>query len=148
MSVQKLFTRSLIAASLFGLLGGAAFAAEKAAPAAQKQANPMMQLKSALKISSAQEGAWNNFVAAYSNRFVPSRNPSPQEFNSWKTPQRVDFLKSLRGEETAFINKRYDASVALYGQLNDEQKKQFDMMTATPVASNQPTAPAKGKKHK
>ena len=113
MSVQKLFTRSLIAASMFGLLGGAAFAAEKAAPAAQKQANPMMQLKSALKISSAQEGAWNNFVAAYSNRFVPSRNPSPQEFNSWKTPQRVDFLKSLRGEEFDKIVEGYAAELSV-----------------------------------
>ncbi len=132
MFAQKLIAKSLVAVAM---IGGAVGVAQ-----AQQQNNEINQIKTALKINASQESIWNSFVTTYSQSFKPSRNPTAAEFNAMKTPQRIEFLKNLRAEEGAFLNKRYDASVNLYSKLDDSQKKAFDDMTAQPV---QQAAPAK-----
>ena len=135
MTFTKTFAKPLIAAAMMGVLGtsGVAMAQKAPANAAANAQNQIAQLKNVLKINAGQEAAWNGFVAAYTQNFNPSRNPSAAEFNNMKTPQRIEFLKSLRAEENAFLNKRYDASLALYNKLDDAQKKMFDEMTSQPV---------------
>ncbi len=135
MTFTKTFAKPLIAAAMMGVLGtsGVAMAQKAPANAAVNAQNQIAQLKNVLKINAGQEAAWNGFVAAYTQNFNPSRNPSAAEFNNMKTPQRIEFLKSLRAEENAFLNKRYDASLGLYNKLDDAQKKMFDEMTSQPV---------------
>lgn len=132
MKLHKIFAKPLIAAALLGVAGGAAFAQK--APAAGKSVAAIDQIKAALKITPAQESAWGSFVAIYNQQFKPSRTPSVQEFNGMNTPRRIELLKGLLAEETAFMNRRYDANVTLYNQLSEDQKKMFDEMTQTPVA--------------
>lgn len=144
MTFTKIFAKPLIAAAMLGVMGTANVAmAQGTAANAQNQ---IAQLKNVLKINSAQESAWTGFVGAYTQGFTPSRNPSAAEFNAMKTPQRIEFLKNLRAEENAFLNKRYDASLGLYNKLDDAQKKMFDEMTAQPVQAARPAAKAAPKK--
>ena len=145
----KMFTKPAVAVALLGALGAPAVFAQQraAAPAAQAAPanNPVNMMKAELKITSAQEAAWQKYVSAYSTDFRPSQTPSVEQFNAMKTPERIAFLKKLRLEETSFLANRLDASLALYNQLDDSQKQTFDNMTAQPVAAQQaaPKAPAK-----
>lgn len=142
MTFTKKFAKPLIAAAMLGMLGTSGVAMAQKAPAAASAENQIGQLKNVLKINAGQEAVWTGFVAAYTQGFNPSRNPSAAEFNAMKTPQRIEFLKNLRAEENAFLNKRYDASLALYNKLDDSQKKMFDEMTSQPVQAPRP-APKK-----
>ena len=146
MTFTKTIAKPLIAAAMMGVLGtsGVAMAQKAPANAAASAQNQIAQLKNVLKINAGQEAACNGFVAAYTQNFAPSRNPSAAQFNAMKTPQRIEFLKSLRAEENAFLTKRYDASLGLYNKLDDAQKQMFDEMTSQPVQAARP-APARKK---
>ena len=148
----KMFTKPAIAVALLGALGAPAVFAQQrsAAPAAQAAPanNPVNMMKAELKITSAQEAAWQKYVSAYSTDFRPSQTPSVEQFNAMKTPERVAFLKKLHTEQNNFLFGRFDASVALYNALDAEQKKTFDNITAErPPQQQAPAAPkARGKK--
>lgn len=137
---KKTLTAALVTASL--ALGGTALAQQRGAA----QPNPMDLLKAELQITPAQEAAWNAYTTAYSTAFVPSRDLSPKEFNALTTPERLNFLKTMRQEDNAFINKRFDATVAMYNQLSDQQKKRFDEITAVAEQAPAPQGKAKSKK--
>ena len=148
----KMFTKPAVAVALLGALGAPAVFAQQraAAPAAQAAPanNPVNMMKAELKITAAQEAAWQKYVSAYSTDFRPSQTPSVEQFNAMKTPERVAFLKKLHTEQTNFLFGRFDASVALYNALDAEQKKTFDNITAErPPQQQAPAAPkARGKK--
>ena len=149
----KLFSKPVIAVTLLGALAApAAFAQQRAAaPAANAAAasNPIDMMKADLKITPAQEADWKKFVDAYTLQFRPTRTPSPEEFNAMKTPDRVAFLKKLHTEQNSFVFNRFDASVALYKALDENQKKVFDEMTAerpAPAPAAAPKAKARSKK--
>ena len=148
----KLFPKPVIAVALLGALAApAAFAQQRAAaPAANAAANnPIEMMKADLKITPAQEADWKKFVDAYTLQFRPTQTPSAEEFNALNTPDRVAFLKKLHTEQNSFIFNRFDASVALYKVLDNDQKKVFDEMTAerpAPQPAAAPKAKARGKK--
>ncbi len=145
----QFISKPLIAVALLGTLGGAAYAAPAAAKAAPA-ATPADMLKSELKITAAQEPAWKQFMDTYALPFKPSRDMTNDQFNAMSTPDRISFLKTLRNEETTFLNNRLDASLKLYSALDAGQKKQFDELTAQRPPQQggaaAPKAKAKGKK--
>ena len=89
------------------------------------------ELKAKLKITSAQEAAWNTFATAMK---PPARNaqnmPDRAELEKLTTPERLDKIRALRTQHMtdmqAEMTKRDDATKAFYASLNAEQKKVFD----------------------
>jgi protein CpxP len=88
-------------------------------------------LKAALKITPAQEGAWT----AYTTAMQPPANmmgqhPDRAEMEKLTTPERIDKMKTLRtqhmGEMMSAMDKRGEATKAFYATLTPEQKKTFD----------------------
>jgi hypothetical protein len=84
------------------------------------------QLKAELKLTPAQEPAWNAFVA----RTAPEpRGPMAGAREDWSkltTPQRLDRMQALRAERDAAMAKRIDATRSFYAALTPEQQKVFD----------------------
>ncbi len=130
-NLTRFIAKPLLALALVGLSGTAVMA--KKAPASLEA-----QMKSALHITKAQEGVWKQFVSAYNYPFKPSQQLSINQYNALDLPARVAFLKKVRAEETAFVNRRHDASLALYEKLNAKQKKKFNDMNAMRAPKAQP----------
>ena len=143
----RLLSKPVIAVALLGALAAPATFAQQGGAAAAN--NPIEVMKAELKITAAQEGDWKKFVEAYTVQYQPSQPLTPDAFNAMKTPGRVAFLKQLHTEQNNFLFKRFDASVALYNALDDDQKKVFDEMTAerpAPAPAPAPKAKARSKK--
>ena len=90
-------------------------------------------LKAALKITPAQEGAWTTFTAAMQPPAGTRARPTPEqraEMDKLTTPQRIDKMRDLRAqrmtEMNATMTKRGDATKVLYAALTPEQQKVFD----------------------
>ena len=91
------------------------------------------ELKAQLKITAPQEGAWNAFTIAMQPPARPCAHMTPEqraEFDKLSTPERIDKMRALRTQRmadmTANMDKRGDATKALYAVLTPEQKKTFD----------------------
>ena len=136
-------------AGLLAALGTSAFAqtaatatpATAAAPAAKEHggrydpakmqahfAKRQAELKAQLKLTAAQEPAWNTFTSAVQ----PPANwkrPDRAEFAKLTTPERIDKMKALRAERNARMDQRADATKTFYAALTPEQKKTFDEST-------------------
>ena len=96
-------------------------------------ANHQAELKASLNLTPAQEGAW----ASYTNAMQPSAKmyarPTPEQradMDKLTTPQRIDKIREMRSQRmadmNASMNKRGDATKALYAALTPEQQKVFD----------------------
>lgn len=94
---------------------------------AERHAKHQAELKAALKLTPAQEGAWTTFTAA-------SQPPAPgqrqrtgrEEFKKLTTPQRIDLMEKRSAERQVHMKQRGDAIKAFYAQLTPEQQKVFD----------------------
>nr|WP_315496718.1 Spy/CpxP family protein refolding chaperone [uncultured Rhodoferax sp.] len=92
-------------------------------------------LKAKLKITTAQEGAWTTFTAAMK---PPARDaqqrPDRAELEKLSTPERLDKMRALRTQHMTDMNtameKRDQATKALYATLSADQKKLFDAQHA------------------
>jgi Spy/CpxP family protein refolding chaperone len=91
------------------------------------------ELKASLKITPAQEGAWTTYSAAMQPPAGMHARPTPEqraELDKLTTPQRIDKMREMRNQRTtdmsASMNKRGDATKALYSALTPEQQKAFD----------------------
>jgi len=135
-------------------LGGAAFAAEEQAPPpqgphqhqqmspeqrqakraefqakmAEHRAQRQQQLHDALKLSGAQEQAWNTFVASMK---PAERQPHPDRaaFANLSAPERMQKMIEFSKQRTARMESRQAALNTFYSPLNPEQKKVFDEQT-------------------
>lgn len=91
----------------------------------------LADLKTKLKIGSAQEGAWTTFTAALK---PPTRaehaRPDAAEMEKLTTPERIDKMRTHRvqrmTEMQAQMDKREEATKNFYAALNADQKKVFD----------------------
>ncbi|MES2585013.1 MAG: Spy/CpxP family protein refolding chaperone [Pseudomonadota bacterium] len=101
--------------------------AKRDAMVAKRQA----ELKTKLKITAEQEGAWTSFTTA----MKPSARKDHQradraELDKLTTPERIDKMRALRtqhmADRTAAMDKRADATKVFYAALNAEQRKVFD----------------------
>jgi hypothetical protein len=94
-------------------------------------AKHLADLKTKLKITAPQEGAWTSFTAAMK---PPARaehtRPDPAEMEKLTTPERIDKMRAMRAqrmtEMQANMDKREEATKTFYATLNADQKKVFD----------------------
>jgi hypothetical protein len=148
-SRKSLLWAGLLASATFASAGAFAQAQPGAQPGAQPQAEQrhgredraqrlermqkhraerLSALKEKLKLSPAQEGAWNSFASAQQ----PPARPADQarmdraEFAKLTTPQRLDRMQARQAERSAMFAKRADATRSLYAALTPEQQKTFD----------------------
>lgn len=98
---------------------------------AERHAKHMADLKQHLQITSAQEGAWNQFVSAMQ---PPAHPPEPgadrHAFERLTTPERLDRMQAMHAERQNRMAARNQAIKQFYSQLSAEQQKVFDQQTA------------------
>ncbi len=97
----------------------------------QMMAKRNAELKAKLKITAAQEDAWNTFTAAMKPpAHTKEDRPDRAELAKLTTPERIDKMHALRTQRmadmSAAMDKRDDAIKTFYGVLSPEQKKIFD----------------------
>lgn len=96
----------------------------------ERMAQHQVKLKEKLKLTSNQEGAWTNFVAATTPASKDTARPDRAELQKLSTPERLDKMKAMHDKHMADMNaamtKRIDATKALYAVLTPEQQKIFD----------------------
>jgi hypothetical protein len=92
----------------------------------QHHAERQAQLKAELKLTAAQEPAWNAFVArtAQAPRAMPAA--AQEDWSKLTTPERLDKMQALRAERDAQMAQRIDATKSFYAALTPEQQKVFD----------------------
>lgn len=86
------------------------------------------KLKADLKLTPAQETAWNTYAAT----FKPGERPQRMEredFAKLTTPQRIDKMREMRAQRAADADRRGEATKAFYAQLDANQQKTFDAAT-------------------
>ena len=90
-------------------------------------------LKAQLKLSAAQEPAWNAYVASMqppadmAQRMDPqARRKMHEEMMALSTPQRIDRMNAMKAERDAAMAKRHEATKTFYAALTPEQQKVFD----------------------
>lgn len=85
------------------------------------------QLKAELKLTPAQEPAWNAFVARTAPEpRGPMAGAAREDGAQLTTPQRLDKMQALRAERDAAMTRRIDATRSFYAALTPEQQKVFD----------------------
>ena len=99
------------------------------------------ELKTKLKITPAQEGAWATFAAAMQppanmagGMMGTHHDPKVKaDLDKLTTPERIDKMRSLRAERMTTMNaemdKRGAATKAFYAVLSSEQKAVFDAVS-------------------
>ena len=96
---------------------------------AERRAKHLDQLKAALKLSPAQEGAWSTYTAAMQ---PPAQRPPRMDraqMAQLTTPQRIDRMQAMQAERQQFMTQRMDAIKAFYAQLTPEQQKVYDQQS-------------------
>jgi len=88
-------------------------------------------LKAKLKLEPVQEAAWTTYTAATTpSADKAMAHPDRAEMEKLSTPERIDKMRAMHTERhaamTAHMDKRAEATKALYATLNPEQKKVFD----------------------
>ena len=56
--------------------------------------------------------------------------PAPAELEKLSTPERIDKMMAFKAQRDAQMQKRADATKAIYASLTTEQKSVFDQHTA------------------
>lgn len=145
---MKTYRKHLLAALSALTLGAAALGAQAqttapAAPAAhhgmrhqkltpeqraQFRAQRIAKLHDALKITPAQENAWNAFVAS-----MQPRTHEPHDRAAWANltaPERMAKMIEHQKQRTDALEQRQAALDTFYSVLNADQKKTFDEKAA------------------
>lgn len=91
---------------------------------AERHAARMAQLKTELKITAAQEPAWNAFVARTAH--TPRQPATAEDWSQLTTPQRLDKMQALHAQRSAEMTQRVEATKSFYAALTPEQQKAFD----------------------
>ena len=99
--------------------------AEFQAKRAEHQAKRVAQLHDALKITPAQENAWNAFVASMKPQARGAR-PDRAAQAGLTAPQRLAQHIERQKQRTAMMEQRLGAVNSFYAVLTPEQKKTFD----------------------
>jgi protein CpxP len=90
------------------------------------------ELKTQLKLTPAQEGAWTAYTAAMKPPadLIAKRFAERLELDKLSTPERIDKMKVLRTQHmndmNAAMDTRGDATKAFYATLTPEQQKVYD----------------------
>jgi hypothetical protein len=100
-----------------------------------RQAKHLQELKAKLQLAPTQDAAWTGFTGVLQARPTPHTAPGTgQDWAQLSTPERLERMKAMRtqhqSEMNAFMDRRADATKALYAALSPEQQKVFDAETA------------------
>jgi Spy/CpxP family protein refolding chaperone len=103
----------------------------KHAEFAARRAERVAKLHDALRITPAQENAWNAFVAS----MKPMQHAEHQHGDraAWaglSAPQRAEKMLAMQKQRTAMMEQRLGALNSFYSVLSPEQKKVFDEKAA------------------
>lgn len=90
----------------------------------ERHAARQAQLKAELKITAAQEPAWNAYLARTAH--APRKPVAAEDWSKLTTPQRLDKMQAHKAERDAQMAQRIDATKSLYAALTPEQQKVFD----------------------
>jgi hypothetical protein len=93
---------------------------------AQRRAEHMADLKTALALTPQQESAWNQFQAAMQ---PPAKTRQPGERDEWAkltTPERIDRMEQRMAERQQHFKQMGEAVKTFYAQLTPQQQKIFD----------------------
>jgi Spy/CpxP family protein refolding chaperone len=143
--LKGLFLAGLLAAGASVMAQGTPSAAQSPGPRTEHMgmrdpakmqammAQHQTDLKAKLKLTPAQEGAWTAYTTAMQPPAGMGTSPTEAqraEMNKLTTPERIDKMRAMRTERmtqmNAAMDKRGDATKALYAALTPEQKKVFD----------------------
>ena len=87
-------------------------------------------LKTQLKLTASQEGAWTSFKAALQPSADMRQHARRDELAKLPTLERMEKMKALRTQHftdlSAAMDKRFDATRTFYAALAPEQQKIFD----------------------
>ncbi|MFD2365427.1 Spy/CpxP family protein refolding chaperone [Pseudoduganella sp. GCM10020061] len=101
--------------------------AERKAKRAERMAQRQAKLHDSLRLTSAQEGAWRDYLAAIKPEQRGERPRMDREaFRSMSAPQRMEMRIAMQKQRTARMESRLAATKAFYAQLTAEQRKTFD----------------------
>jgi periplasmic protein CpxP/Spy len=101
--------------------------AERVARMQQKLAERQAAFKAELKITPAQEPAWNAFVARTQPQArTAMRQDKREDWSGLTTPERLDRMKARETARSAAMDQRADAIRSFYAALDAEQQKVFD----------------------
>lgn len=102
----------------------------------QHMAARQAALKAKLNLNAAQDGAWNDYLAAMqppaNGRMGKSRAERRKMFDELKamtTPERLDRMAAMQSERAAQMQLRNQATRNFYDTLTAEQQKVFDANT-------------------
>ena len=92
---------------------------------AEHVAKHLAKLHDQLKLTEAQEGAWQTFVKQMTPTAPPTR-PDWSEWSSLPAPERMDKLLALMQARQNQLANRASAVKAFYKELTPEQQKIFN----------------------
>lgn len=124
-SAQAQTTAAPAAAVQQGRHGHAASLEERQARRAEHVAKRQAKLKEALKITAAQEGAWNTFVAA-TRPGAPAARGERAAWASLSAPARLEKRIAMQRAHTERMQAHLSALNNFYAVLTPEQKKVLD----------------------
>lgn len=91
-----------------------------------KHEKSLQNLKAQLKLSPAQEPAWNAFAASMQPPTAHGPAMDRQAMSKMSTPERLDAMEAMRAKRIEQANARHSAIKKFYAELSPEQKKTFD----------------------
>ncbi|MGB9108037.1 MAG: Spy/CpxP family protein refolding chaperone [Telluria sp.] len=105
--------------------------AEFAAKREQMRAERVAKLHDALRITPAQESAWNGFVASMKRpQHAGGQHGDRAAWAGLSAPQRAQKMIELQKTRTAAMEQRLAALNSFYSVLSPDQKKVFDEKAA------------------
>jgi hypothetical protein len=111
-----------------GRYGHAATQEQRQARMAEFMAKREAKLHDELKLTSAQEPAWQAFTSAIKPQAQADR-PDRASWASLPAPERMQKMITLSKEHTARMEQHLQALNTFYSTLSPEQKKIFDQHT-------------------
>lgn len=84
------------------------------------------RLHKALKLTAAQEPAWQAFVARVAPEGWEQQRPDPKEFDKLTAPERMEKMLENSQKRQEFMSQRLADLKVFYAQLSPEQQKTFD----------------------
>ena len=101
--------------------------AERQAKRAERMAQRQAKLHDALRLTSAQEGAWRDYLAAVKPAPRGERPRMDRDaFRAMSAPQRMEMRIAMQKQRIGHMEQRLAATKTFYAQLTADQRKTFD----------------------
>lgn len=92
----------------------------------ERFARHQAEMHGKLKLSAAQEPAWNSFVASMAPPAVLPQRPSRAEMEKLSAPERMEKMLAMMKDAETRMSQRLAAMKTFYAVLSPEQQKVFN----------------------